>query len=87
MVPRINYQDIRFQRFVDVPRCDCQIGTARDKLGKLYIFLLVNHTGPVYRRNALKDSWEPVEQHDVELIRKLVASSAAPRYTTEFTLN
>lgn len=82
MVPRIN-AEIRFQRFVDVPRCDCQIGTARDKAGRIHVFLIVNHTGPVYRRNGLKDCWDELESRDTELVRALVDRSSAPRYTVD----
>ena len=82
MVPRINYQELNFQRFIDVPRCDCQIGTARDNQNRVHIFLIVNHTGPVYRRNGLKDNYEQLEGLDSELIRDLVKRSQAPRYTT-----
>lgn len=76
-----HYQELRFSRFVDIPRCDCQIGTARDNQGKLHIFLIVNHTGPVYRRNALKDNYERLEAGDSELIRSLADSATCPRYS------
>lgn len=75
------YSELNFSRFVDIPRCDCQIGTARDKQGKVHIFLIVNHTGPVYRRNALKDNYERLQESDSEFIRSLVDRSAAPRYS------
>lgn len=75
------YSELRFSRFVDIPRCDCQIGTARDNQNKVHIFLIVNHTGPVYRRNALKDNYEQLDEEYAELIRSLADHSAAPRYS------
>ena len=74
------YSDLQFSRFVDIPRCDCQIGTARQGT-KVYIFLIVNHTGPIYRRNALKDTYEKLDENDAEIIRSLVDGSHAPRYS------
>ena len=75
------YSELNFSRFVDIPRCDCQIGTARDSQNKVHIFLIVNHTGPVYRRNALKDNYEQLEEQDSDLIRSLAVRSSAPRYS------
>ena len=77
----VNYQELRFQRFVDVPRCSCQIGTARDSQNHIHIFLIVKHSGPVYRRNGLNDNWEDLGCEG-EVIRQLVLGSPAPRYTT-----
>ncbi len=80
----VRYQELEFSRFVDIPRCDCQIGTARDSQGKIHIFLIVNHTGPVYRRNALKDNYEQLEGSDSELVRSLADRSTCPRYSVNF---
>lgn len=77
----VRYQELQFSRFVDIPRCDCQIGTARDNHNKVHIFLIVNHTGPVYRRNALKDNYERLEEQDSDYIRSLADRSPAPRYS------
>ena len=80
----VRYQELNFSRFVDIPRCDCQIGTARDSQGKVHIFLIVNHTGPIYRRNALKDNYEQLDESYAELIRSLADRSTAPRYNVNF---
>ena len=78
----VNYQELRFQSFVDVPRCSCQIGTARDSQNHVHIFLIVKHNGPIYRRSGLKDNWEDLGGEG-EVIRQIVSRSTAPRYTTE----
>ena len=83
-----NLINLRFKHFVDIIRCDCLFGSARDnRTGKLQNFLIYNHAGPIYLRNGLNDTWELVEGHyDSNHIRDLVSEAVAcrvPTYTSD----
>ena len=56
--------DIRFHHIVNLPRIDSQIATARDSRNKTHIYLIVNHQGPVYKRNGLNETWDMVDAGD-----------------------
>ena len=81
------YSKIQFKHFVEVPSSDCVIGTAHDDGKKLKLFLIVNNTGPIYKRNGINSTWEELESEHRETIRKLVKDSLndskIPRYSTK----
>ena len=77
--------ELRFQHVVDLPRMDSKIATARDSRNKTHIYLIVNHNGPVYKRNGLRDVWDLIEEDSVRSsLRALLerAGSRIARYTT-----
>ena len=83
-----NLTNLRFKYFVDIKRCDCFFGSARDtRTGKINCFLIFNHQGPIYKRNALQDNWEKVNSaYDSNHIRNLVndaISSSVPTYNSD----
>ena len=82
-----NSQKLNFQHCVEVPPLDCRVATARDERGKTHIFLIVNNSGPVYRRNGLSSTWDEInDSRECEDIRKhveeLVEHSNIPVFTT-----
>ena len=81
------YSRIQFKHFVDVPSSDCVIGTAQDDGQKLRLFLIVNDSGPIYKRNGLNNTWEEVEREHRDAVRQLVHTALRdrkiPRYTTD----
>ena len=66
---------LRIQHFVDLPRLDSQIATARDHCNKIHIYFIVNHNGPVYKRNALAETWEELGPQD-QLNLRVIAGHA-----------
>ena len=81
------YTKIQFKHFVEVPSSDCVIGTAHDDSKKLKLFLIVNGSGPIYKRNGLNNTWDRLESEHRETIRRLVKeglnNSKIPHYTTK----
>ena len=79
---------IQFKHFVEVPSADCVIGTAHDDSKKIKIFLIVNGSGPIYKRNGLNNTWDQLDinSEHYETIRKLVTeglnNSDIPHYST-----
>ena len=82
-------QELRFKHFVDIQSLDSQIATARDQHNKTHIYFIVNHTGPVYKRNGLKDTWEILDAGEGGRIRGLARQCGkhAPRYNSTNCLN
>ena len=78
--------NLRFTHFVDIPSCDCTIGTARrSDNNRTKLFLIINHKGSIYTRNGLNDTWVELACSDSQQIRSLVeqvVDGGAPRYST-----
>ncbi len=79
--------ELRFHHVVDIPSMDSQIATARDKKNKTHIYLIVNHNGPVYKRNGLNDTWDILEDSIQRSLRDLLehASNRIAHYSTKAT--
>ncbi len=81
------YSKIQFKHFVEVPSSDCVIGTAHDEGKKLKLFLIVNGSGPIYKRNGLNSTWDEIDNEHREAVRKLVREALndnrIPRYSTD----
>ncbi len=71
--------ELRFQHIVNLPRIDSRIATARDSRNRIHIYLIVNHDGPVYKRNGLKGSWDPVEGDIQHSLRALLCEFSRSR--------
>ncbi len=80
-----NRSKIQFKHFVEVPSADCVIGTAHDESKKIKLFLIVNGSGPIYKRNGINSTWD--ELSDPHAIRNLVQAAyldeRIPRYSTD----
>ena len=80
------YHKIQFKHFVEVPSSDCVIGTAHDDSKKLKLFLIVNGSGPIYKRNGLNNTGDEVESEYRDTVRELVKNalndSKIPPYST-----
>lgn len=64
VIPNYN-TNVVFTHLVDIPRCDCVIGSAEDKsTGRKKLFLAFNHKGGVYARNGIKDTWEQIKSRE-----------------------
>ena len=91
MVPINSFQDLRFKHFVDVPRCGCTFGSARDeKTGKSHLFLIFtrNQEGTIYKRDGLRGTWELLESKHTNYIRKLFnRANDVPHYSTQNLVN
>ena len=81
------HTDVQFKHFVEVPSADCVIGTAHDDRKQHKLFLIVNHNGPIYKRNGLNNTWDRLEVKQRDTIRKMVKEglndSKIPHYTTK----
>ena len=78
-------QQLSFKHVVDIPRLDSSIATARDHRNKTHIYLLVNHDGPVYKRNGINGTWDELESGVQQSLRELLkrAEGQVRRYTTD----
>ena len=80
------YKKYQFKHFVEVPSSDCVIGTAHDDNRKLRLFLIVNGSGPIYKRNGLNNTWDEIEHEHRETVRHLVQNALKdekiPHYST-----
>jgi len=82
------YENVDFKYLIDVPRCDCVFGSAREKAtGKSLLFLIFNHRGKIYRRNGLNGTWIELRNEDEyvrvrELLLKAISDKQVPCYTT-----
>ena len=82
-----HHSKVQFKHFVEVPSSDCVIGTAHDDKQRTKLYLIVNGSGPIYKRNGINDTWDELDNEQYETIRKLVknalADSSVPHYTTD----
>ena len=76
-------QNVQLKHVVHVNSIDSDIVTARDHRNKTHIYLIANHTGPVYKRNGIADSWDILDPDEQSAIRRLASTTQAPRYYTE----
>ena len=69
-------KQIRFKHFVEVPSSDCVIGTAQDERKRLKLYLIVNGSGPIYRRNGLNNTWNELaeEEYNDDRIRAFIVA-------------
>jgi hypothetical protein len=74
-------QTLKIHHIVDIPRLDSQIATARDNRNRIHIFLIVNHNGPVYKRNGLAERWDELAHQDQLAVRALNGFNTAPRFS------
>ena len=72
---------LRIHHVVDLPRLDSQIATVRDNHNRIHIFLIINHDGPVYKRNGLTETWEKLDLKDQFALRSLNGYYTAPRFS------
>lgn len=83
---QISNINLCFTHFVDVPRCDCTIGTARNNdTNRLKVYLIVNHRGPIYSRNGLSDTWVALntdEQQQIRELAQVALEQGVARYST-----
>ena len=80
------YSRIQFKHFVEIPSSDCVIGTAHDDSKRLKLFLIVNDSGPIYKRNGLNNTWDKLDIEQRESVRESVKKAfndkRIPRYST-----
>ena len=82
------YTDVDFKYLIDVPRCDCVFGSAREKTtGKSLLFLIFNHHGKIYRRNGRSGTWVELRNDEEysrirELLLEAISDKHIPCYTT-----
>lgn len=78
--------ELRFQHIVEITRLDSCIATARDSRNRTHIYLMVNHRGPVFKRNGLTGGWDHVEESIKYALRSLLerAGDSVARYTADF---
>ena len=83
-----SYENIEFKYLIDVPRCDCIFGSAKEpSSGKALLFLVFNHRGKIYRRNGLSGSWIELKSDEEyssvrERLLTAIADKGVPCYTT-----
>ena len=83
-----SYKELSFKYFLEVPRCDCTFGSARETTGKAHLFLVFKGQDKIYKRNGLNRTW--VELHnpaEVSAVRTVLTDAISdqkiPRYTTQ----
>jgi len=82
------YNKLRFRYFIEVPRCDCVFGSARETTGKAHLFLIFKGQDKIYKRNGRNRTWDeiqsPVENSEVRrLLSEAIADQNIVRYSTE----
>ncbi len=86
------YQQLRFRYFVEVPRCDCVFGSARETSGKAHLFLIFKGQDRIYKRNGLNRTWEelsgPAEHNEIRrVLASAIGDKSIPRYASEIPIN
>ena len=71
----------RVQHIVELKRLNSNIATTRDSSNRTHVYLIIKH-GPIYKRNGLNDTWEPLGDNDQSAIRELAEKSNAPHYVS-----
>jgi len=62
MKKRICCDEIVFQHFIDLPRCECVFCSAKEmKSGRTRLFLVFNDQQRIYIRNAINDTWDELK--------------------------
>ena len=84
------YDNLNFRYFLNVPRCDCIFGSARETTGKAHLFLVfkTKDQDKIYKRNGRNQTWvevhSPAEYGEVRrIIEDSISDDRIPRYTTE----
>ncbi len=54
------YSTLSFKYFMEIPRCDCVFGSAREENGKTHLFLVFNERGRIYKRKGLTGTWAKI---------------------------
>lgn len=75
---------LRIQHFVNIPRINSQIATARDHLNRVHVFL-IEKDGHIYKRNGLNESWELLKADERYQFRDVLNhpdTASRPRYST-----
>ena len=73
---------LRIEHVVDLPLLDSQIAAARDYRNRIHLFLIINHNGPVYKRNGLADTWEEMDLQDQMDVRSLGGFDSALHFNS-----
>lgn len=81
------YSDLDFKYIIEVPRCDCILGSTRHKTnGKEYIFLVFNLEDRIYKRNGM--AWEEVSSPDhYWAIRQLISDAIRDQHVPCYRVN
>jgi len=84
--------DIEFKHIVEIQRCDCIFGTAREKNGRTHLYLIFNHKGRIYRRNGLKSTWVELTStaeynHVRDILSSALKNRTVPVYRTSSESN
>ena len=83
----MDYSNLQFKHFVDVPNAQCLIGTAMGSDKKIKLYLIINGNGPIYQRNGIRDTWDELNSDQKNTIRQLVKEALAdvriPHYSTD----
>ncbi len=79
------YHNLTFRYLMDLPRCDCLYGSAREANGRIHLFLVVKGKGRIYRRNGSAGTWEEIvgaaEYSQIRYaFRDTIKYNRAPRY-------
>ena len=81
----VTQQGLRFHHIVSTHQG--QIATARDSRNKIQVYLISNADGAIYKRNGLKDSWDPLEESTQRSLKALLAkSNRIARYETKYAV-
>ena len=79
---------IEFTHFVDFPRRDYIIGTAKDKTtSKTKVYLIFNNHGRIYNRNGLNDTWIELENDKREEVHQLAENALKEQSVPRFTIS
>ncbi len=82
-----NYDNLSFRYFLEVPRCDCIFGSARETTGKAHLFLIFKGQDKIYKRNGRNQTWQELRTGEAVELRPVLAEAIGnqniPRYSTE----
>src|SRR5262245_42808615 len=81
-----SYTDLTVKYLLDVARLGLTFCSARDKQGKIHLFLIFNDKGRIYVRKGLNSTWSEVtDSGDYVQVRRLVNDALVNKRVPYFT--
>lgn len=78
---------IHFTHFVDFPKREYTIGTAKDDSNHTKVYLIFKNKGRIYNRQGINDTWVELEVGQREEIHQLAEEALSVHRVPRFTVN
>ena len=78
---------LQFTHFVDFPKREYTIGTAKDESNNTKVYLIFKNHGRIYNRHGLNDTWVELEVTQREHIHQLAEEALYERHVPCFIIS